>query len=100
MKRYSSFLVFVFGMTFLFSVLPAFSQTAEEFNALKKEINTLKAEQAGLKKDIQDLNKRAGLKPAAAPRKIITDAIINIKGAPIKGDKNAQLVFIEFSDYQ
>jgi len=99
-KRCSSFLIVVFGLMFLFSGQLAFSQTAEEFKALQKEIDTVKEGQAGIKKDIQDLKKQVGPEPAAAPAVAIKDAIINIKGAPIKGDKNAQLVFIEFSDYQ
>lgn len=100
MRRYSGYMVLVLGLTLLFSVQPAFSQTAEEFKALQKEIDTLKEGQAGLKKDIQDLKKLVDSKPAAAPAREIKDAVVNIKGAPIKGDKNAKLVFIEFSDYQ
>ncbi len=100
MRRYSGYMVLVLGLTLLFSVQPAFSQTAEEFKALQKEIDTLKEGQAGLKKDIQDLKKLVESKPAAAPAREIKDAVVNIKGAPIKGDKNAKLVFIEFSDYQ
>jgi hypothetical protein len=89
----------------LFGVHPAFSQTAEEFKARQKEIDALKEGQAGLKKDIQDIKNLVEPKPKpavapAAPAPEIKDAIINIKGAPIKGDKNAKLVFIEFSDYQ
>ncbi len=98
--RYSSYLVSVLSITFLFSIQPAFSQTAEEFKSRQKEINELKESQTGLKKEIQDLKKIVGSKPAAAPARVIKDAIINIKGAPIKGDKNAKLVLIEFSDYQ
>jgi hypothetical protein len=96
----------VLGLTLLFSVQPAFSQTAEDFKARQKEIDALKVGQAGLQKDIQDLKQIVEPKPAAAPKPVaapapeIRDAIINIKGAPIKGDKNAKLVFIEFSDYQ
>ena len=102
MRRYSSFLVLVLGLAILFSVQPAFSQTVEEVQALKKEVE-------GLRKDIQDLRKVVAPQPATAPQPAVAaaapapeikDAIINIKGAPIKGDKNAKLVFIEFSDYQ
>jgi hypothetical protein len=100
MRRYASFLVLVLGLTLLFSVRPAFSQTGEDYQALKKEVD-------GLKNDIQDLKRLLGPKPTAAapkpavaPAPEIKDAIINIKGAPIKGDKNAKLVWVEFSDYQ
>ncbi len=98
--RYSSYLVSVLSLTLLLSIQPAFSQTAEEFKARQKEINELKESQAGLKKEIQDLKKLLGLKPEAAPARVIKDAIVDIKGAPIKGDKKAKLVMIEFSDYQ
>ena len=100
MRRYSSSLVFVLGLTLLFSIQPAFSQTAEEFKALQKEVDAVKEGQAGLKKDVQDLKKILAPEQAAAPAGEFKEAIINIKGAPIKGDKNAKLVFIEFSDYQ
>ena len=102
MRRYSGSLVFVLGLMFLFSVQPAFSQTDEEFKALQKEIDAVKEGQAGLKQDIQDLKKLVAPKPAVAvaPVADFTGAIFNIKGAPMKGDKKAKLVFIEFSDYQ
>lgn len=67
MRRYLSSLAFVLGLTLLFSVQIAFSQTPEEFNALQKEIDALKEGQAGIKQDIQDLKKLLGPKPAAAP---------------------------------
>jgi hypothetical protein len=100
MMRYSSYLVSVLSLTLLLGIQPAFSQTAEEFSARQKEINALKESQAGLKKEIQDLKKLVGIKPAAEPARVIKDAIIDIKGAPMKGDKKAKLVLIEFSDYQ
>jgi protein-disulfide isomerase len=100
MRKYSRSLVFVFGLVLLFSAHPAVAQTAEEFKALQKEIDALKEGQAGLRNDIQDLKKLAKPNVAAKRDRVIKDAIINIKGAPIKGDKNAKLVFIEFSDYQ
>lgn len=100
-KSHSSSLVFVLGLTLLFSGHLAFSQPAEESKALQKEIDALKEGQVGLKKDIQDIKNLVEPAPKpAAPAALIKDAIINIKGAPIKGDKNAKLVFIEFSDYQ
>ena len=85
----------ILGAMLFFSVQPAFAQTSEDFKALQKEIGELR-------KDIQDLKKQVQAKPAAAPAPPaeFKEAIINIKGAPIKGDKNAKLVLIEFSEYQ
>jgi prefoldin subunit 5 len=81
----------ILGLALFFSVQPAFSQTSEEFQALKKEVE-------GLKKEVQDLRKEVRSRPAAPGE--FREAIINIKGAPIKGDKKAKLVLLEFSDYQ
>jgi hypothetical protein len=84
----------IVGVMLLLGAQPVFSQTSEDFKALKKEIE-------GLRNDIQDLKKQVQAKPAAAPAPAeFKEAIINIKGAPIKGDKNAKLVLIEFSEYQ
>jgi peptidoglycan hydrolase CwlO-like protein len=102
MRKHSRYMFLALGLTLLFNVQTAFSQTAEEFKARQKEIDALKERQAGFQKDVQDLKKlvEPKPKPAAAPVAEIKDAIINIKGAPIKGDENAKLVLIEFSDYQ
>ena len=77
---------------------PVFSQTSLEYKALKKELDSLKEGQEGIKKDIQEIKKLVQSRPAAGAE--FKEAIINIKGAPILGDKNAKLVLIEFSDYQ
>jgi protein-disulfide isomerase len=99
MRRYSSYLVLVLGLTLVFSVHPAFSQTAEEFKAQQNEIAALKEGQAQLQKDIQELKKQLQARPAA-PGGDFKEAIINIKGAPVMGNKNAKLVLMEFTDYQ
>jgi len=100
MRKYSGSLFFVLSFLIFLSVQPAFSQSVEDLKALHKEIDGLKEGQAGIKKEIRELKKLLDPKSAAAPDDEIKDAIINIQGAPMKGDKNAKLVFIEFSDYQ
>jgi hypothetical protein len=100
MKRYLG--CFVLGLTFFLNVQPVFAQTNMEHQILKKDMESLREGQAGLKKDIQELKKLIqGIKQApAGPGGDFKEAIIDIKGAPIKGDKNAKLVLLEFSDYQ
>lgn len=91
----------VLGLTLILGVQPAFSQTSEEYKALKKDIGSLKEGQDALRKDMQELKKLIQARPAGGPPgDSFKEAMINIKGAPIKGDKNAKLVFMEFSDYQ
>jgi len=81
----------------LFHVQPGFAQTSDEIKALQGEIKTLREDQTGMQKDLQEIKKLLQSKPAPAE---FREAIINIEGAPFKGDKNAKLVMMEFSDYQ
>lgn len=89
-------------MLFL-GVQPVAAQTTQEYQDLKKEIESLKQGQARLKQDLQEIKKLIqGIKqpPAARPGDEFKEAVINIEGAPIRGDKKAKLVLIEFTDYQ
>ena len=82
-----------------FHVQPGFAQTAEEFKALRDEVKAVKDGQAAIQMDVVEIKKLLQARLAAQPAEF-KEAIINIKGAPVKGDKNAKLVLIEFSDYQ
>lgn len=92
----------VFGLSLFLTVQPVFAQTNLEYKLLQKEIESIKEGQNGIRKDIQELKKLVqGIKQApAAPGGEFKEAVIDIKGAPIKGDKNAKLVLLEFADYQ
>jgi hypothetical protein len=93
----------VLSLTLFLGVQPVFAQANLEYQLLKKEIESLKQGQAGLKQDLQEIKKLVqGIKsaPGGAPGGDFKEAMINIKGAPIRGDKNAKLVLIEFTDYQ
>ena len=66
---------------------------------IKKEIEELKAGQQAIQRELQELKKLIlARQPAAAepPREIVLD----INGAPSKGDRKARLVLVEYSDYQ
>mgnify|MGYP001572379800 FL=1 len=92
----------VFGLSLFLTVQPVFAQTNLEYKLLQKEIESIKEGQDGIRKDIQELKKLVqGIKQApAAPGGEFKEAVIDIKGAPIKGDKNAKLILLEFADYQ
>ena len=100
MKKYPGCLVL--SLTLFLGVQPVFAQANPEYQVLKQEIESLKQGQAGLKQDLQEIKKLIqALKQApAAPGGEFKEAIINIKGAPIMGARNAKLVLVEFSDYQ
>lgn len=68
---------------------------------LRKEIEELKLGQQAIQKELQELKKLllAGRQPAA-PAEPPRDLVLDIAGAPLKGDQNARLTLIEYSDYQ
>jgi protein-disulfide isomerase len=79
-------------------VAPVLAQTDEELKSLRREVETLKQAQAAILKqlqELQDLLRARGGAPATPAR-----APISVHGAPFKGDKNAALAMVEFSDYE
>jgi hypothetical protein len=93
----------VLSLTLFLGVQPAFAQSNLEYQVLQKEIESLKQGQVELKRDLQEIKKLVqGIKraPAGGGGAEFKEAMINIKGAPIRGDKKAKLVLLEFSDYQ
>lgn len=70
-------------------------------DALRKEIEALKREQAAVRKEIQEIREllRGQLgtpQAAAAP----SDLRVAVQGAPALGDGSARVTIVEFSDYQ
>jgi hypothetical protein len=74
--------------------------TSDEFHKLLQEIESLKAGQKALYNDLQELKKR--LPSRGTDRSPIRDidTTINVSDAFVKGDKQATLILIEFTDYQ
>lgn len=95
MKRLTALAVLVF-LT-VFCTQTGFAQTSKELKALKNEVKALKEGQTAIQKDLQEIKKLLQAKQAPAEFK---EAVINVEGAPFKGDKNAKLALLEFSDYQ
>jgi hypothetical protein len=100
MKRYLGCLVL--SLTLFLGVQPVFAQANLEYQILKKEIQSLKKGQTDLKRDIQGLKKLIQSRPTGGGGgpAAFREAIINIKGAPIRGSKKAKLVMMEYTDYQ
>jgi len=94
------------------------AQTKDDFNALRDEIGAykeiqglrrdiegLKAGQQGLQKDLQEIKTLLQNRPAAAAAAPTAPAVpqnlvLNLDGAPMKGEKTAKLALVEFTDYQ
>ena len=82
----------------LLSIQPGLAQSADELTRLRREIDELKEGQRAIQKDLQVIKallQTHGLLPEE-PKNLFLD----IAGRPFKGNKDARLVLIEFSEYQ
>jgi type II secretory pathway component PulM len=96
-KKLAALLV-LFGLL-LFVTQPALSQKPDEdIRAIKKDIQSLKEGQANIQKELREVKNLLQTKqaPPAKPQNII----MSVEGAHFKGDKNAKVTLIEFSDFQ
>lgn len=80
---------------------PGLSQSNED---LKKDIQALKEGQQAIQKDLQDIKRMLAARPtaaaAAAAAEPAMNAVISVDGEPFRGDKNAKLTLVEFSEFQ
>ena len=78
------------------------SQGADDVQSLKKDMQSLKDGQQAIQKDIQEIKKLLASRPAAGAPGVdqAMNAVVSIDGAPFKGDKNAKVTLVEFSEFQ
>lgn len=91
------------GLVLFALALPrvALSQSADDVQGLKKDIQALKEGQQAIQKDLQEIKKLlATAARPAAPAEQALNAVVSVEGEPFKGDKNAKLTLVEFSEYQ
>ncbi len=98
MKIYTSKVLLGLMLMVLFFTQPGLAQTSEELRSLKKELEDLKESQKAVQKDLQEIKnllRAKGFLPEE-PKNLF----FNIVDKPFRGDKNAKLTLIEFSEYQ
>ena len=83
----------------LFDTQPGFAQSSEELKALRKEIESLKEGQRTMQKDLQEIKTLLRARPPSPPAEP-QNVVLNVDGAPFKGEKTAKLTLIDFSDFQ
>jgi protein-disulfide isomerase len=98
-------LIIVLGLL-LVSVLDArtgFAQSADDIKALRNDIQSLKEGMAAIQRDLQELKtllqQQARQAPAAGsppPQ----DIVLSLDGTAPKGEKNAKVTLVEYTDYQ
>ncbi|MGI0016150.1 MAG: DsbA family protein [Nitrososphaera sp.] len=95
------FIVLIFlSSTFVVNApLNAQQPTSEELKRLQKQIDDLKENQKTIQKDLQEI--KTLLQGRAAPSSFpVSNLALSVVDDPFKGDQNAKVILIEFSDYQ
>jgi peptidoglycan hydrolase CwlO-like protein len=96
-KRYVS-LILGMSLIILLFTQPGLTQPSDELRSLKKEIENLKEGQKAIQKDLQEIKNL--LRAAGLLIEEPQNVFLNIAGKPIKGNKNARVTLMEFSEYQ
>jgi len=77
---------------------PALAQTSDQLKGLKKEIENLRENQKAIQKDLQEI--KGVLRARGLLEEDPQNLFIDLSGKPFKGDKNAKLILMEFSEYE
>jgi protein-disulfide isomerase len=79
----------------------AFPQSAEDITSLRRDIDAVRDSQKLIQAQLEAIKKllEQGPPAGAAPQPF-KEAVLSIEGAPIKGDKNAKVTLVEFTDFQ
>ena len=91
----------LFGSIVLILSMPCrgFTQSSGELDTLRKDLEALKAEQAAIQKELQEIKQLLRARPKPIPAEP-QNVVLSVEGAPFKGDPHAKLTLIDFSDYQ
>lgn len=101
-KHVDRFFVLFFLLLTVVLLNPLYAQSdfkVEEPKQLQRQINDLREAQKAIQKDLQEI-KILLRGRAAAPNLPPTNLTLRIAASPFRGDENAKLTLIEFSDYQ
>ena len=77
----------------------AVAQSTDDLSSLRREVDALKEGQKAIQSDLQEIKNLLRARPAAPPPPA-AEAVLSVDGAPFKGDKNAKLTLVDFTDYQ
>lgn len=78
---------------------PGLAQAGGEMERLRQDLEAIKEGQEAMRKELGEIKKL--LQPRQPPPPVqAIDTVLDIGDAPVKGNKDAKLTLMEFSDYQ
>ena len=78
----------------------ALAQTTDDLGSLRKDIDALKAGQAALLRELQQIKNLLSASPPAPRAGPAPEVVLTVGDGPSKGRKDARLTLVEFTDYQ
>jgi len=72
------------------------AQRKTDLKKLQEQVESLQKGQAEMQKELREIKSLLQALQPSKPQEIT----LNVEGLPFKGDKNAKLTIVEFSDYQ
>ena len=85
----------------LLGAQPGLTQApGDDLGAVRKEIEALKEGQAAIQKDLQEIKNLLRARPVPVLPAEQVGMVLSVDGAPFKGERQAKLTLIDFSDYQ
>jgi len=88
-------------VSFLLAAGPALAKTSDELKALQKEVQALQQGQVQMQKDLAEIKSLLQQRAKSAPAKqAFTPTDIQLGKPPYKGNYDAPVTLMEFSDYQ
>jgi hypothetical protein len=78
----------------------ALGQSADDLAALRRDINALKEGQTAVLRELQQIRTLLSQAPAAARPAAPQEAVVSLREGPSKGNKDAKVTLVEFTDYQ
>jgi protein-disulfide isomerase len=79
---------------------PALAQTGDDVMTLRKEIETLQKGQMAIQRQLQELLDLVRGRAASGLSSARPTGTVRVEGAPFRGDAQARVTVVEFSDYQ
>ena len=104
MLTFSRMLGISIAISCMLSAGPALAKSGKDLEALQKEVEAIRQGQEQIQKDLDEikklLQKPTRAAPSAPKKSVFTPTDIQLGDVPYRGDYDAPVTLIEFSDYQ